>query len=152
MPALYRMTVAASAVYNKGRDAQIVVGSTVCDAEDGRLLGTTSASMFVRGEGAFGEPPGRTQAWEVPSGTADHVVTLSVPAGQALLYRLSDDRNPLHSDPTAAAAAGFPRPILHGLCTFGYADRPFFASVRDGDVARFSGMAARFTASFLARI
>jgi acyl dehydratase len=79
-----------------------------------------------------------------PDRQPDHTVTYQTRPDQALTYRLSGDRNPLHSDPEFAKLAGFPRPILHGLCTFGFTGRALLHSLAGGDDRRFTGMEARF--------
>jgi len=79
----------------------------------------------------------------------DHVVTVQTRSDQALLYRLSGDRNPLHSDPSFAAMGGFDRPILHGLCTYGFTGRALLHELCGSDPARFSGMDARFSSPVL---
>ncbi len=81
----------------------------------------------------------------LPTREPDEVVTYATRTDQALLYRLSGDRNPLHSDPTFAKRAGFDRPILHGLCTYGFTGRALLHSVCGSDPARFGAMRARFS-------
>ena len=132
--------------YDKGADALIVLESETTDAETGRLLAEGRTSLFVRGEGGFGGPRGETEPWRAPDRPADHLVTYQTRADQALLYRLSGDRNPLHSDPWLAARAGFDRPILHGLCTYGFTGRALLHAVCGSDPARFHRMQARFSA------
>ena len=91
---------------------------------DGQPLYTNRSSVFIRGEGGWGGDRGPSGPANVPPERApDHQVTYEVPADQALVYRLSGDRNPLHSDPSFAAMGGFDRPILHGLCTYGFTGR-----------------------------
>ncbi|MGH9113207.1 MAG: MaoC family dehydratase, partial [Acidimicrobiales bacterium] len=80
-----------------------------------------------------------------PERAPDHEVTYPTRIDQALVYRLSGDRNPLHSDPKFAAMAGFARPILHGLCTYGFTGRALLHSLCDGDPARFRSMSGRFS-------
>jgi acyl dehydratase len=82
---------------------------------------------------------------EPPAREADHQVTYKTLPEQALLYRLSGDRNPLHSDPEFARAAGFPRPILHGLCTYGFTGRALLHTLCGSDPARFKSMEGRFS-------
>ena len=81
----------------------------------------------------------------MPERAADHEVTYATRDDQALLYRLSGDRNPLHSDPTIAKFAGFDRPILHGLCTYGFTGRALLHELCGSDVARFKSMDSRFS-------
>lgn len=111
----------------------------------GEPIFTTRWSMYVRDAGGWGGDRGAKRAWERPDRQADHAQTYSVGADQALLYRLTGDRNPLHSDPEFAKRAGFERPILHGLCTYGYAGRALLDACCDGDPTRFKQMYARFT-------
>jgi acyl dehydratase len=108
---------------------------------------TTRTSLFIRGEGDFGGDRGdpAPPRVEIPEREPDHEVTYATRPDQALLYRLSGDRNPLHSDPAFAAMAGFDRPILHGLCTYGVTGRALLHTLCDSDPARFASMAARFS-------
>lgn len=140
-------TTTVAGVYDKGSGALIVTESVSVDAKSRKRLFTNRSSAFVRGEGGFGGERGPSGPRNVPpERPADHVVTYTTRPDQALLYRLSGDRNPLHSDPAFAALAGFDRPILHGLCTFGFTGRALLHSLCDSDVARFHAMEARFRA------
>ena len=132
--------------YDKGADALIVLESETTDAETGRLIAESRTSLFVRGEGGFGGPRGASEPWRAPDRPADHLVTYQTREDQALLYRLSGDRNPLHSDPWLAARAGFDRPILHGLCTYGFTGRALLHAACGSDPARFHHLRARFSA------
>ena len=102
------------------------------------------SSMFVRGEGGFGGARGSSDVVSIPSRPADASTSYDVTAQQALLYRLCGDRNPLHVDPEFAEAAGFPAPILHGLCTYGIVLREVIEALLDGDASRVRSFAARF--------
>ena len=104
-------------VWDKGKAAVIVSETSVTDL-DGTPLWSTKRSIFARGEGGFGGERGPSTNIAPPERAPDLEVPLPILPQQALLYRLCGDRNPLHSDPEFAAAAGFPRPILHGLCTY----------------------------------
>ena len=84
-------------------------------------------------------------SFEAPSRAADHQVTYVTREDQALTYRLSGDRNPLHSDPSFAAMGGFDKPILHGLCTYGFTGRALLQAICDGDASRFKSMDGRFS-------
>jgi acyl dehydratase len=132
-------------IYDKGSAALVVTESTITDAATGDPLVTTRGSAFIRGEGGFGGSRGPAPAWEMPSGKPDEQVTYRTRADQALLYRLTGDRNPLHSDPKFAARGGFSRPILHGMCTYGYTGRALLHAVCGSDPARFKAMEGRFT-------
>lgn len=140
-----RLTGTVTGVYDKGDAAHVVTETVLTDVTDSRTLATLTSGLFVRGFGGFGGERGTSTPWTLPDRPADEVVTYPGAPDRALLYRLSGDRNPLHSDPAAAARAGFPAPILHGLCTFGMTGRALLATVCGGDVARFAGMSARFT-------
>lgn len=121
-------------VQDKGSAAVIIQESTTVD-ESGDPLWTARSSIFAKGEGGFGGDRGTSTRVELPDRTADHEILVPTRPGQALLYRLCGDRNPLHSDPEFAAAAGFPRPILHGLCTYGSVARAVVDEVFGGDTA-----------------
>jgi acyl dehydratase len=133
-------------IYDKGKGAVVVSESVSTDVATGEPLFTNVMSAFIRGEGGFGGDRGPSGPRNVPPERApDHSVTYATGVDQALLYRLSGDRNPLHSDPTFAAMGGFDRPILHGLCTYGFTGRALLASLCDGDPARFASMEGRFS-------
>jgi acyl dehydratase len=132
-------------IYDKGSAALVVTESTATDAATGEPLVTTRASVFIRGEGGFGGSRGPGQDWQLPAGPPDEQVSYRTRPGQALLYRLTGDRNPLHSDPKFAARGGFDRPILHGMCTYGYTGRALLHAVCGSDPARFGSMEGRFT-------
>jgi acyl dehydratase len=134
-----------SGIYDKGSAALVVTESTTADAATGDPLVTTRGSIFIRGEGGFGGDRGPGQDWAMPSGPPDEQVTYQTRPDQALLYRLTGDRNPLHSDPKFAARGGFARPILHGMCTFGYTGRALLHAVCGSEPARFGSMEGRFT-------
>ena len=103
--------------------------------------------MFYRGDGGFGGPTeGQPEPHPVPTRPADLSVDIQTRPDQALLYRLNGDRNPLHSDPASAKASGFPRPILHGLCTYGITCRAVLQSVLDYDADQILSHQARFSA------
>lgn len=132
-------------IYDKGSGAVIATETVSTLVDDGQPLFTTRSSMFIRGEGGWGGDRGPSSSFAAPERPADHEVTYPTRIDQALLYRLSGDRNPLHSDPKFAAMAGFDRPILHGLCTYGFTGRALLHTVCEGDPARFRSMAGRFS-------
>ena len=141
-----RTTTVISGIYDKGSGALVTLDAESVDASDGTPRFTTTTSLFVRGEGGFGGPRRQTRALRpVPDRVPDEVVTYTTRRDQALLFRLSGDRNPLHSDPVFAARAGFERPILHGLSTYGFTGRALLHAVCDSDSALFGRMAGRFT-------
>jgi acyl dehydratase len=132
-------------VYDKGSGAVIATETIATDVSTGKALWTTTTSAFVRGEGGFGGDRGPSSKVVFPERAADHELTYSTRPDQALLYRLNGDRNPLHSDPKFAARAGFDKPILHGLCTFGFTGRALLHTLCDSDPDRFLSMSARFS-------
>ncbi|WP_149183387.1 MaoC/PaaZ C-terminal domain-containing protein [Streptomyces sp. TRM49041] len=131
-----------AAVYDKGKAAVLVLRSETGD-DDGPLW-TTDAEIFVRGEGGFGGDRGPSRGAGVPGRAPDRTVELPVREDQALLYRLSGDWNPLHADPEFAKLAGFDRPILHGLCTYGMALKAVVDTALGGDVTRVRSYRTRF--------
>lgn len=134
-----------AAIYDKGKAAVVVLENEAKDA-NGKPLFTTSMSAFIRGEGGWGGDRGPSGPRNVaPDRDPDHVVSYDTRTDQALLYRLNGDRNPLHSDPSFAALAGFPKPILHGLCTYGFTGRALLHAVCGSDPARFKSMEGRFS-------
>ena len=130
-------------IWDKGKAAVLVNETTVTDP-GGVVLWTTRRSIFARGEGGFGGPRGPSTSVEVPGRDPDEVVDIEVLPQQALLYRMCGDRNPLHSDPEFAAAAGFPRPILHGLCTYGMTCKALVDRLLDAETGRVASYGARF--------
>ncbi|MEU5278764.1 MaoC/PaaZ C-terminal domain-containing protein [Streptomyces asoensis] len=131
-----------AAVYDKGKAAVLVMRTEVADA-DGPLW-TNDAQIFVRGEGGWGGDRGPSARLDPPVGEPDKVVERGVREDQALLYRLSGDYNPLHADPEFAERAGYDRPILHGLCTYGITLKAVVDTLLDGDVGRVRSYATRF--------
>jgi acyl dehydratase len=139
-------TARVVAVYDKGSAAVVVHEATSVDADTGEPMMTTRNSMFIRGEGGWGGDRGPSGPRNVPpERDPDAVVTYQTRPDQALTYRLSGDRNPLHSDPEFAKMAGFDRPILHGLCTYGFTGRALLHTLCGSDPARFKSMEGRFS-------
>ena len=139
------LTTELVAMYDKGK-AAVVVTETRAVA-DGQPLYTNRSSVFIRGEGGWGGERGPSGPQNVPPDRApDHEVTSATSPDQALIYRLSGDRNRLHSDPAFAAMGGFDRPILHGLCTFGFTGRALLHTVCGSDPVRFEHVEVRFAA------
>ncbi|MEU7410903.1 MaoC/PaaZ C-terminal domain-containing protein [Streptomyces sp. NPDC042638] len=131
-----------AAVYDKGEAAVLVMRTEVADA-DGPLW-TNDAQIFVRGEGGWGGDRGPSARLDPPTGDPDRTVERPVREDQALLYRLCGDWNPLHADPDFAKRAGFERPILHGLCTYGITLKAVVDTLLGGDVTRVRGYSTRF--------
>ncbi len=139
-----------TAMYDKGKAAVVVTETVATDVADGQPLFTNVSSAFIRGEGGWGGDRGPGGPQNVPPDRApDHEVTYQTSPDQALLYRLSGDHNPLHSDPSFAAMGGFDRPILHGLCTYGFTGRALLHTLCGGDAARFQHVEGRFTSPVL---
>ncbi|WP_392891883.1 MaoC/PaaZ C-terminal domain-containing protein [Streptomyces sp. LN699] len=131
-----------AAIHDKGKAAVIVLRSEVADA-DGPLW-TSDAQIFVRGEGGFGGERGPSVKEEAPDREPDRTVERHIREEQALLYRLSGDWNPLHADPEFAKPAGFDRPILHGLCSYGMTLKAVVDTALGGDVTRVRAYRTRF--------
>ena len=134
-----------TAIWDKGKGAVVEMACASTDVATGKPLLRTRFSAFIRGEGGFGGERGPQSTSEMPDRKPDHEVTYQTSTDQALLYRLSGDRNPLHSDPAFAAMGGFDRPILHGLCTYGFTGRALLHTLCDGDPSRFASMDGRFS-------
>lgn len=138
-----------TAIYDKGKAAVVVLESQA-RLPDGEPLWTLRATTFLRGEGGWGGDRGPSGARNTPPDRSpDHEVTLQTSVDQALLYRLNGDRNPLHSDPSFSARAGFETPILHGLCTYGFTGRGLLRAYCDNDPARLRLMDGRFSSTVL---
>lgn len=132
-------------VYDKGSGAVIASESESVLADTGEPLFELKSQVFIRGEGGFGGDRGPSEKLAYPDREPDTSVTYQTRPDQALLYRLNGDRNPLHSDPEFAKLAGFPKPILHGLCTYGFTGRALLHALCDSDPARFKAMSGRFS-------
>lgn len=134
--------------WDKGKDKGAVIASetSIRDKATGDALCTLLSTTFARGDGGFGGP---TEGAPVPHAIPDRAPDMTFDAetkpDQALLYRLSGDRNPLHADPDFAKAVGFPAPILHGLCTYGTCCRAIITNVCDYDPKKITGFDVRFS-------
>lgn len=136
-------------VFDKGNDkgALLVTERKMRLQDTGEPLCTLSSTIFARGDGGFGGPKdGAPEPHRLPQRAPDLVHDCDTRPDQALLYALCGDRNPLHRDPNVAKAAGFPRPILHGLCSYGTACRAIVSTICKYDPARITGFDVRFSA------
>lgn len=130
----------------EGKGALMYSEREVIDAKTGDLLATVTSTSFLRGDGGFGGPSGPVKKpHPEPERAPDVALDLATRPEQALIYRLNTDLNPLHIDPKIAAAAGYPRPILHGLCTFGTICHALLKTLCNYDTARFGKMDLRFS-------
>jgi acyl dehydratase len=134
-----------TAIWDKGSAAVLEFEATATNVATGKPLLKTRTMLFCRGEGGWGGERGPSLKTEFPDRAPDHEVTYQTREDQALIYRLSGDRNPLHSDPSFAAMGGFDRPILHGLCTWGFTGRALLHTLCGGDPGRFKAMNSRFS-------
>lgn len=135
-------------IVDKGKDkgALAFIERTIEDARTGELIATLNSTSFLRGDGGFGGPTGPTPApHKLPERAPDKVCDLPTAPGQALIYRLSGDYNPLHADPDVAATAGFKQPILHGLCSLGVAGHAVLKTYCDYDPTRLAALKLRFS-------
>ena len=136
-------------VIDKGADkgALVFTERDVLNAETGELISRLTSTSVLRANGGFGGPAGPVPpVHKLPERSPDHVCDLSTLPHSALLYRLSGDYNPLHADPAVAEAAKFPRPILHGMCTFGVAGHALLRTLCNCEAKRLRSMRCRFTA------
>ncbi len=136
-------------VFDKGpgRGAILLARTELREADSGAPLATLLSTVFARGDGGFGGPNGRgPDPHALPTRAADHVRERAVRPEQAAIYRISGDRNPLHMDLAFAQAAGFDRPILHGLCTWGMAATEVLRAACGLRADRLRHFEARFTA------
>ena len=131
-------------VFDKGKGALVELEVNTED-EKGEVVFFNRFGAFVRGEGGFGGEKGLDPGYEPPERGPDRVVEMKTLPQQALIYRLSGDYNPLHADPEFAAMAGFDSPILHGLCSFGFAGRAVLKEFCGNDPTRFQAIQVRFS-------
>ena len=132
-------------IWDKGSAAVLEFESESVNKATGKPLLKTRSMLFCRGEGGWGGDRGPSEKLQYPDDEPTHQVTYKTREDQALTYRLSGDRNPLHSDPAFAARGGFEKPILHGLCTYGFTGRALLHSLCVGDPSRFRSMNGRFS-------
>jgi acyl dehydratase len=136
-------------VVDKGKDrgAVLTIERRILDRADERLLAIVTSTVFLRGDGGFGGPAGTVATLPVmPETSPEIILDLPTRPEQALFYRLNGDENPLHADPEFARRAGFPRPILHGLCTFGVVTHALLKGLCDYEPGRLRKFGCRFTA------
>ena len=131
-------------LYDKGKAALIIMEVETSE-KGGDKLFTNRFSIFARGEGGFGGDAGPKAVNEAPTRAPDKVVESRTLPQQALLYRLSGDKNPLHADPEFAKIGGFDKPILHGLCSYGIVCKAVVDGMLEGDVTRVARYQARFS-------
>ena len=133
-----------------GRGVLVSVEQVLSDPADGQRYATSTMTAFIRGQGGFGGPTtGAPVAHKPPARPADSLDAFRTFTQQSLLYRLNGDRNPLHFDPDVAKAAGFPRPILHGFCTYGIVGWQVLKNFCGYDPARLAALELRFAAPAL---
>ncbi|MGE0741770.1 MAG: MaoC/PaaZ C-terminal domain-containing protein [Hyphomonadaceae bacterium] len=140
-------TTSIEGLYDKGaKGAVLITKRDMRDAETGEAIATIRSSAFLRADGGFGgQSEGQPAPHPVPDRAPDLSVELPTAIGQALIYRLSGDYNPLHIDPDVARSAGFERPILHGLCSYGVAGRTIIQACCGGDPDRLRRLDVRFS-------
>jgi len=139
-----RITGRVAEVWDKGKAA--VIGCEGIVEDDNGPLFTTKATLFIRGAGGFGgeRGPSTTGVNVVPERAPDHVIEDVTRPEQGAIYRLSGDRNPIHIDPDFAKMAGFEKPFVHGMCTYGFVGRAILRALCGGDPTRFKSFEARF--------
>src|SRR5262245_10513680 len=131
-------------IYDKGKAALVILETEAKDEATCQPLWTNRYSMFIRGEGGFGGDSGPKVGNAAPDRAPDGTIERKTLPQQALIYRLSGDKNPLHADPEFAKLGGFDTPIIHGLCSYGIACKAIVDQVLGGDVAKVSRYQARF--------
>jgi acyl dehydratase len=132
-------------VLDKGSGAIVTNVATLRGEKNGIPIGRSRSSIFVRGAGGFGGPRGTAAPYALPDRAPDVRISYETRPEQALLYRLSGDRHRLHSDPPFAQERGFARPIMHGLCTYGFTCRALIEGAAGRDPLRLRTMEGRFS-------
>ena len=133
-------------IFDRGKGALVVMEIVSRLESTGEPLFTNRSSIYIKGEGGFGGDSGPSTSVEIPDREPDHVVQSATLPQQALLYRISSgDKNPLHADPGFAAFAGYERPILHGLCTYGIVAKAVADSVFEGQAGDIASYRSRFS-------
>jgi acyl dehydratase len=130
-------------IWDKGKAALVVMQVDTTD-ESGQPLFTNRFSLFLRGEGGFGGESGPKAGNQPPEREPDGVIESATLPQQALIYRLSGDKSPLHADPEFAKMGGFDRPIIHGLCSYGIVCKAVVDGVLGGDVTKVARYQVRF--------
>ena len=131
-------------IYDKGSGA-LIIFTVESATEAGEKLASARLAVFIRGIGGFGGPRGETMKLPPPARPPDILHEEATLPNQALLYRLTGDANPLHADPKMAARGGYHAPILHGLCTFGFAARAIIKGCCANDASRLCSIRSRFS-------
>jgi acyl dehydratase len=139
-----RSTGRVAELWDKGKACLCVLEVDTVEADSGDALFTNRYSLFLRGEGGFGGESGPKARNKAPEREPDGTIEVPSLPQQALLYRLSGDKNPLHADPEIAKMAGFDKPIIHGLCSYGIVCKAIVDEALGGDVTKVAGYAARF--------
>lgn len=130
-----------------GKGALLLMERDIVDQATGKVVAMRTSTSFLRGDGGCGAPPKeQPKPATVPDRAPDITHELTTRPEATLIYRLSGDYNPVHVDPAVAKRAGFERPILHGLCTFGMSGRALVAAVCDDDPSRLKEIEGRFSA------
>lgn len=143
-----RATTRVASVQDKGagKGALVVLETVLSDRDSGEKIATSRSTTFARADGGFGGPSeGGPPPHAIPERAPDRQVEIRTRADQALIYRLSGDRNPIHADPELAAKVGFPRPILHGLCSYGLACKVVLEQFADHQPQKIKRHRVRFS-------
>ena len=129
-----------------GKGALLMMERDIVDSATGKILAMRTSTSFLRGDGGCGAPPKeQPKPTAIPDRAPDLSYAWTTRPEATLIYRLSGDYNPVHVDPAVARKAGFDRPILHGLCTFGMIGRALVAAVCDNDPSRLKELGGRFS-------